>query len=65
MCVSEEFCTNHLQILFELLKYFDLIRTRCENVDYAIKNNIIISLGDLLHRFPNTVQNYHKQIYSK
>lgn len=29
-----------------------------------MKNNVIISIGDLLHRWPNTVQKFHKQIYS-
>jgi condensin complex subunit 1 len=56
MCISEDFCKAHLDTLFSLLK--------SDSIDYSVKNNIIISLGDLLHRFPNVVQQYHKQIYS-
>lgn len=37
---------------------------KSKNVDQTIKNNIIISIGDLLHRFPNTVELFHKEIFS-
>lgn len=56
MCVSPDFCRDNLPVLFELLK--------SPTVDESVKNNIIISLGDLTHRFPNVLQHYHKPLYA-
>lgn len=34
------------------------------DVDYIIKTNMIISLGDLLHKYPNLVEPYTNTVYS-
>lgn len=47
MCLSEKYCENNIELMFDLL---------CSPVcDSIIKNNLMISFGDLLHRWPNTV----------
>ena len=55
MCVSKIFCEQNLDILFQILK---------SNCDSIIKTNIIISIGDLLHKYPNSVEKYTNQVYS-
>jgi condensin complex subunit 1 len=47
MCLSERYCAKHITLLFHLLS--------SSNSDSNIKNNIMVALGDLLHRWPNTV----------
>ena len=47
MCLSEKYCAQNIQLIFKLLG--------SRNTDSTIKNNIIVSIGDLLHRWPNTV----------
>ncbi|CAK82169.1 unnamed protein product (macronuclear) [Paramecium tetraurelia] len=56
MCLSESYCRENIQILFNIMK--------SPLVDQVMKNNVIISIGDLLHRWPNSIQKFHKQIYS-
>ncbi|CAD8060420.1 unnamed protein product [Paramecium sonneborni] len=56
MCLSESYCRENIQMLFNIMK--------SPLVDQVMKNNVIISIGDLLHRWPNTIQKFHKQIYS-
>ena len=33
------------------------------NVNSVTKNNIIIAMGDLLHRFPNVIEPYNRYLY--
>ena len=47
MCVSDKYCKEHLSLIFRILNM--------PKIDPIIKNNIIISMGDLLHRFPNNI----------
>ncbi len=56
MCVSADFCQEHLNTLFTLLK---------AKVDPVTKTNIIISLGDLIHRHPNICEPYTSTLYHK
>ncbi|CAD8143743.1 unnamed protein product [Paramecium octaurelia] len=56
MCLSENYCRENIQMLFNIMK--------SPLIDQVMKNNVIISIGDLLHRWPNTIQKFHKQIYS-
>lgn len=56
MTVSSEFCEKNLNLLFALLK--------CK-IDPITKTNIIISIGDLIHRFPNTTEPYTSNLYQK
>lgn len=48
MCISRSYCEQNIKKLMNIL--------RKNEIDSVIKNNIIIAIGDLLHRFPNTVE---------
>jgi condensin complex subunit 1 len=54
MSISKKFCEENLEILFKIL---------ASDCDYIIKTNIVISLGDLLHKFPKEVQTYTNKVY--
>jgi len=54
MIVSSDFCEKNLNLLFALLK--------CK-IDPVTKTNIIISIGDLIHRFPNVTEPYTSNLY--
>lgn len=56
MCTSNEFCNENLNLLFALLK--------CK-IDPITKTNIIVALGDLIHRYPNTTEPYNTLLYQK
>jgi condensin complex subunit 1 len=56
MSISKKFCEENLEILFKIL---------ASDCDYIIKTNIVISLGDLLHKFPKEVQTYTNKVYQK
>lgn len=47
MCISVEYCEANFNNLIKILNK--------GKIDSVIKNNIIIAIGDLLHRFPNIV----------
>jgi len=55
MCVSERLCKDHIDLLMELL--------RCHGVDYVVKANIIITIGDLFNRFPNVLNEKTKDVF--
>lgn len=55
MCVSSNYCKQQLPNLIKILNQ--------PKIDPAIRNNIIIAIGDLLHRFPNIVEPYSKFLY--
>jgi len=54
MVVSSDFCEKNLNMLFALLK--------CK-IDPITKTNIIISIGDLIHRYPNVTEPYTSNLY--
>jgi condensin complex subunit 1 len=56
MTVSHEFCDKNLNLVFALLK--------CK-VDPITKTNVIVSIGDLIHRFPNLTEPYTNNLYQK
>jgi len=56
MVVSSDFCEKNLNMLFALLK--------CK-IDPITKTNIIISIGDLIHRYPNVTEPYTSNLYQK
>lgn len=56
MILSQTFCQSNLDLMFKIID---------SDVDYIIKTNIIISLGDLLHKYPNLVEPYTNTVYSK
>jgi condensin complex subunit 1 len=47
MCISPIYCQEQFTNLLKILN-----KTK---IDSVIKNNVIIAIGDLLHRFPNIV----------
>ncbi|KRX03620.1 Armadillo-type fold [Pseudocohnilembus persalinus] len=55
MCTSTKFCKDNLHLLFDLL-YSD--------VDEIIKTNVIVSMGDLLHKYQNLLTPYIDKVYS-
>jgi len=54
MCVSSVICNENLGLIFEILD---------SRIDYGVKANIIISLGDLFNRFPNELNANSKLIF--
>jgi len=54
MCVSEIICSDHLDLIVDLLK---------SEIEFGVKANIIISLGDMFNRFPNTLNERTKDIF--
>ena len=56
MCASNDFCQENLNRIFALLK--------CK-IDPITKTNIIVGLGDLIHRYPNTTEPYTSRLYQK
>lgn len=55
MCLSSSFCEARFSQLLKLLN--------SPNINSVVKNNLIISFGDLLHRFPNIIEPYNKYLY--
>ena len=66
MCVSQSVCDKQLQLLFTILvKSPKEMNSRASIDGYAtIRNNIIVSIGDLACRFPNSVERYIHHLYS-
>ena len=56
MLVSSEFCESHLQLLFTVLE---------RSVEPIIRANLIIALGDMSFRFPNTVEPWTPRMYAR
>ena len=56
MLVSSEFCEKHLQLLFTVLEKAE---------EPVIRANLIIALGDLSCRFPNTVEPWTPKMYAR
>jgi len=55
MCVSQKICVENLNLIF------DILRSR---IDFGVKANIIISLGDLFNRFPNVLNERTNDIFT-
>ena len=55
MCVSSQLCSQHIDLLFALLR---------SNIDFGVKANTIIAVGDLFNRFPNVLNEKTKDIFS-
>ncbi|RMX62507.1 hypothetical protein KXD40_007215 [Peronospora effusa] len=56
MAVSEEFCENHLQLLFTILQ---------DSPQPSVRGDVIIALGDLSFRFPNLVEPWTSHLYNR
>ena len=54
MCVSSLICMENIDLLFNLLK---------SNIDFGVKANIILSIGDLYNRYPNVLNDKTKDIF--
>jgi len=55
MCVSSQICQQNIDLLFALLR---------SNIDFGVKANIIIAVGDLFNRFPNVLNEKTKDIFT-
>jgi len=55
MCVSQKICAENLTLIFEILH---------SRIDFGVKANIIISLGDLFNRFPNCLNEHTNDIFT-
>jgi hypothetical protein len=55
MCVSEQFCAMNIEKIYKW--------TKIKNLEIAFKSNLIVGLGDLLNRWPNTVINYCRGLF--
>ncbi|KAG2388869.1 hypothetical protein C9374_000308 [Naegleria lovaniensis] len=66
MSVSQSVCEQHLQLLFTILIKLPKEMHSKSSIDgYAtIRNNIIVTIGDLACRFPNSVERYIHHLYS-
>jgi condensin complex subunit 1 len=53
--LSSSFCEQKFPHIAKLLSN--------NNVSSVVKNNIIIAMGDLLHRFPNVIEPYNRYLY--
>ena len=56
MLVSSDFCDKHLQLLFTVLEKAN---------EPVIRANLIIALGDLSFRFPNTEEPWTPRMYAR
>jgi len=56
MLVSDEFCSTHLQLLFTVLE---------KSEEPVIRANLIIALGDLSFRYPNTLEPWTPKMYQR
>merc|ERR1719469_19889 len=56
MLVSDEFCSSHLQLLFTVLE---------KSEEPIIRANLIIALGDLSFRYPNTLEPWTPKMYQR
>jgi len=56
MLVSDEFCSAHLQLLFTVLE---------KSEEPIIRANLIIALGDLSFRYPNTLEPWTPKMYQR
>lgn len=55
MCISNMFCKKYLQLMIDMLQK--------PKIDSVVKNNVLITLGDLMHRHPNTIEAYGKFLF--
>ena len=54
LCVDREFCEEHIETLFDLLR---------SGIDSTVKANVLITLGDLCKQFPNQLVPFNKRIF--
>ena len=54
MCVSQKLCAENLDLVFDILK---------SRIDFGVKANVIISVGDLFNRFPNVLNEKTNDIF--
>ena len=54
MCVSEKICKENLELIMQLIK---------SKIEPGVKSSIIVALGDLFNRFPNTLNEKQKDLF--
>jgi condensin complex subunit 1 len=56
MLMSSEFCEKHLQLLFTLME---------KSEEDILRANLIVAMGDLSFRFPNTLEPWTPNMYGR
>jgi condensin complex subunit 1 len=56
MCISQKFCEDNLQFLFDLLN--------SDKIDSSLKLNVCAAFGDFINRFPNILQKQVAKFFS-
>ncbi|XP_057379225.1 condensin complex subunit 1-like [Daphnia carinata] len=56
MLVSPQFCSQHLRLLFTVLE---------KSPEDVIRSNLVIAMGDLNFRFPNLIEPWTPNLYSR
>lgn len=56
MLVSPQFCSQHLRLLFTVLE---------KSPEEVIRSNLVIAMGDLNFRFPNLIEPWTPNLYSR
>jgi condensin complex subunit 1 len=56
MCISSEVCERYLDLLFTTLE---------KAKERSLRSNVVIALGDLAFRFPNSVEPWNHLIYAR
>lgn len=54
MCVSSKICKENLGLIFQILK---------SQIDFSVKTNVIIAMGDLFNRYPNDLNESTQQFF--
>jgi len=55
MCVSGKICVDNLNLLFGLVH---------SHIEFGVKTNIIVTLADLFNRYPNTLNERVKEMFT-
>ncbi|EFC49572.1 condensin subunit SMC1 [Naegleria gruberi] len=65
MCISQTVCEDNIRLLFTILIRKPEMRSKQSIEGYTtIRNNIIVTIGDLACRYPNVVERYIHHLYS-
>ena len=57
MCLDANFCEANLPLLFSML-------SNRAGMESEIRSNVVIALGDLVYRWPNTLEPWTRHVYS-
>lgn len=55
MCVSSKLCAENIDLVFQILE---------SKIEFGVKCNVIISLGDMFNRFPNILNEHTQRMFT-